>query len=132
MTLYLAAGLLILATIFVVINHTKAKDALKKKPRVDPPSAEPTNGGKNFSVVTASASVTTHMAPTRVVPPELAALKLTKIADLSQPQIDLLTARLQDIPRPPHALDKLVSAEFLATATSTELNDLMVGEPQIA
>jgi HD-like signal output (HDOD) protein len=58
-------------------------------------------------------------------------LKLTQLSDLPASKVDDLLARLQDIPRPPRALDKLVSAEFMATASSSVLNDLMTGEPQI-
>ena len=65
-------------------------------------------------------------------PKDLVNLKLTQLAELPSSQLTSLVARMQTIPRPPHALDKLVSAEFLATATSAVLNDLMVGEPQIA
>ena len=68
----------------------------------------------------------------RELPPALQALHLARFTDLPPGQGDALAGRLQTIPRPPHALDKLVSAQFLAQASSAELNDLMVGEPQIA
>jgi len=71
-------------------------------------------------------------APERVVPAQLQALHLARFPELAPARVDALAARLQSIPRPPHALDKLVSAQFLSQASSAELNDLMVGEPQIA
>ncbi len=67
-----------------------------------------------------------------MLPATLKALRLARHSELPSAQADALATRLQTIPRPPHALDKLVSAQFLAQATSAELNDLMVGEPQIA
>lgn len=70
--------------------------------------------------------------PARTLPVALKALRLARHSELPAAQADALAERLQTIPRPPHALDKLVSAQFLAQATSAELNDLMVGEPQIA
>ena len=66
------------------------------------------------------------------MPQALQSLHLARFTDLPPAQVDALAARLQTIPRPPHALDKLVSAQFLSQASSAELNDLMVGEPQIA
>ena len=70
--------------------------------------------------------------PARTLPAALQALRLARHSELPPAPADALAVRLQTIPRPPHALDKLVSAQFLAQATSAELNDLMVGEPQIA
>lgn len=43
-----------------------------------------------------------------------------------------LLARLRAIPRPPHTLHKLLSPEFLASASSLELGELIQGEPLIA
>jgi HD-like signal output (HDOD) protein len=71
-------------------------------------------------------------APARELPEVLKTLRLTQLAELAPSQVEALAVRLQTIPRPPHALDKLVSAQFLASASSSDLNDLMVGEPQIA
>jgi len=70
--------------------------------------------------------------PVRPEPASLQGLHLTPFAALAPAAADRLRGRLQAIPRPPHALDKLVSAPFLAQATSAELNELMTGEPQIA
>lgn len=43
-----------------------------------------------------------------------------------------LLVRLEAIPRPPHALHRLLSHEFLASATSVELGEVIKGEPLIA
>ena len=45
---------------------------------------------------------------------------------------DALLARLRTIPRPPKALHQLVSPEFLNTATSSALSDIVMGESLVA
>lgn len=66
------------------------------------------------------------------VPPPLAAFSLTHSDSLSNASRDLLLARLKSIPRPPRSFQQLVSPDFLLRATSTELADLVLGEPLIA
>ncbi|MEY2683773.1 MAG: hypothetical protein RJA09_917 [Pseudomonadota bacterium] len=51
---------------------------------------------------------------------------------LQAPERDALLARLRTIPRPPKALHQLVSPEFLNTATSTALSDIVMGESLVA
>ncbi len=72
------------------------------------------------------------MAVAGPVPDVLRNFQLVRHAELPQEQVQTLLERLRVIPRPPHALHKLVSAQFLADATSTQLGELMMGEPQIA
>ncbi len=45
---------------------------------------------------------------------------------------DRLMATIRDIPRPPHALARLLSPEFMSKASSSELSELVMGEPWIA
>lgn len=45
---------------------------------------------------------------------------------------DRLMAAIRDIPRPPHAMARLLSPEFMAKASSSELSELVMGEPWIA
>ncbi|MGE0096898.1 MAG: HDOD domain-containing protein [Hydrogenophaga sp.] len=45
---------------------------------------------------------------------------------------DRLLAAIHDIPRPPHALARMLSPEFMAKANSNELSELVQGEPWIA
>lgn len=71
-------------------------------------------------------------APARPLPPELAAFRITPVQDLPAAQREALTEALRNIPRPPRALHRLISPEFLATATSTEMSELVMSEPLIA
>ena len=71
-------------------------------------------------------------APARPLPPELAAFRITPVQNLPTAQREALTEALRHIPRPPRALHRLISPEFLATATSTEMSELVMSEPLIA
>jgi len=53
-------------------------------------------------------------------------------ADLSKQEAAEIVDVLQRIPRPPSALHKLVSPEFLANANTVDLADMVIAEPQIA
>jgi HD-like signal output (HDOD) protein len=45
---------------------------------------------------------------------------------------DHLLAGIHGIPRPPHALQRLLEPEFMARASAAELRELVIGEPLIA
>lgn len=66
------------------------------------------------------------------VPQPLAALRLIHSDSLDEESKAALLARLKGIPRPPRSFQQLVSPDFLLRATSTELADLVLGEPLIA
>lgn len=53
-------------------------------------------------------------------------------AQMEPDKRDRLMAAICDIPRPPHALARMLSAEFMAKASSGELSELVLGEPWIA
>jgi HD-like signal output (HDOD) protein len=72
----------------------------------------------------------------RVVSPQLEAMlsdfKLARSADLPREEALAIMAMLDRIPRPPSALHKLVSPEFLIKANTAELSEMVIAEPQIA
>jgi HD-like signal output (HDOD) protein len=57
---------------------------------------------------------------------------LTRSADLPSEDAAAIKAMLSRIPRPPHALHKLVSPEFLADASTAQLSEMVIAEPQVA
>lgn len=123
MTLYLALGLLLLVIAVIAVNSKRRASApAKPAPAIPRHTEMPRHDGP---------AQPRPATITREIPAALATLQLTRLSDLAPAQVEALAARLQKIPRPPHAMDKLVSAEFLANASSAELSDLMVGEPQI-
>ena len=70
--------------------------------------------------------------PAQAIPSELAAFRLRPADRLSTAHKNTLMAELQDIPRPPRSLQKLVSSEYLSQATSAELSELVMDEPLVA
>ena len=66
------------------------------------------------------------------IPLELASLIWHREADLTPAQCDALLAAMADITRPPGALLQLLSADFVAWASTTELSDLVMAEPLVA
>ena len=66
------------------------------------------------------------------IPPELASLNWRREADLTPPQRATLLASMADITRPPGPLLQLLSADFVARASTTELSDLVMAEPLVA
>lgn len=56
----------------------------------------------------------------------------TRSADLPKEDVNAIVAMLSRIPRPPNAMHKLVSPDFLAHANTSELSDMVIAEPQVA
>lgn len=71
-------------------------------------------------------------APAQPLPPELAAFVWKREADLEPERRDTLLATVRGIPRPPRSMQQLLSPEFLASASSADLSELVMGEPLIA
>jgi len=131
-TIYIAIAVVLLVLLVGGIWVVKGRDTAADPAR-PPPVQPPVVQDSAIPIASALPRRPAVEAPTaREVPDVLRGLRLTRLTELPATRVDALTTRLQSIPRPPHALDKLVSAEFLMHASSAELNDLMVGEPQIA
>jgi HD-like signal output (HDOD) protein len=68
----------------------------------------------------------------RPIPRTLREFSFIRQTELEPQKISTLKAKLRTIPRPPAALHKLVSADFLSSATSSELSEIVLGEPELA
>jgi HD-like signal output (HDOD) protein len=68
----------------------------------------------------------------RPIPDALREFRFVRPAELEPEKINRLKATLRSVPRPPAALHKLISADFLSSATSAELSDIVMGEPEVA
>lgn len=66
------------------------------------------------------------------VPEALAVLSLQSAERLSPEKREWFADALREIPRPPSALHKLVSLDFITSASSSELADLVMSEPMVA
>lgn len=66
------------------------------------------------------------------IPAELTGWRFTSLDELAEERRRALQAELRHIPRPPLSLHKLLSPELLDSASSVEINDLILGEALIA
>ena len=66
------------------------------------------------------------------VPAALASFQFVAHDALDNERKQAIVAELRRIPRPPPSLQKLVSRDFVANATSAELSSIVMGEPLIA
>ncbi|NCT82807.1 MAG: HDOD domain-containing protein [Comamonadaceae bacterium] len=64
--------------------------------------------------------------------PAPAALPLLTAEVLDEARTEQLLAALRRLPRPPRAVQELMSPRFVQTATSTELAAIVMGEPAVA
>lgn len=70
--------------------------------------------------------------PDHPLPAELAAFGWKHEHDLDAARREHLLSAIRGIPRPPRSMQQLLSPEFLASASSAELSELVMGEPLIA
>ncbi len=68
----------------------------------------------------------------QAAPAALAGFNLQRAVDLPEERRQAYVSIFKEIPRPPRLLHRLLSPEFVNEASSTELVDLIVGEPLIA
>ena len=71
-------------------------------------------------------------APVVPLPAELAGFRWMNEKDMDPARRATLLAAVRGIPRPPHSMQKLLSPDFVARASSLELSELVMGEPLIA
>lgn len=74
-----------------------------------------------------------RLAPSATpMPTELAGFRWISEADLPAERRGQLLAAVRGIPRPPRSMQQLLSPEFVAKASSTDLSELVMAEPLIA
>jgi HD-like signal output (HDOD) protein len=132
----LLAVLAAAVVIFLIKRSGKSDDP----PARVPPNSIPTQA----PAPSRPATMTPDSAPVRegpraivrVVSPQIEAMladfKLARSAELTRNDAQAIMAMLDRIPRPPSALHKLVSPEFLVKANTAELSEMVIAEPQIA
>jgi HD-like signal output (HDOD) protein len=113
---------------------------LKKRHRPAASVASKRNAGptpKSLRAVPAEAAPKPGLHPiVRRASPQIDAMlrdfALTRSADLPSADAAAIMAMLSRIPRPPHALHKLISPEFIANANTGQLSEMVIAEPQVA
>ena len=66
------------------------------------------------------------------MPPALASLHLVRAAELPEDRRQAYATTFQNVPRPPKLMHHLLSPDFVNTASSAQLVDLITAEPLIA
>lgn len=128
-----ALGLIAGVGFYFFKKTTQAKDHGSTSPAPSP-SGSPRQEPLQESTSTAPVAQT-QAAPRRAwrpMPESLRQFRFVRQSELEPEKLIELTARLRTIPRPPGALHKLISAEFLSTATSAELSEIVMGAPEVA
>jgi HD-like signal output (HDOD) protein len=121
-------AIVVAAIAFFMLKNAGAKPAAPAaKPR--PSGSSPPRAAPATEIRLRPVPVPAAVLP---MPEALQQFKLVRHTSLPASERDAIVSRLRAIPRPPRSLQKLVSPQFLAQATSTDLSDLMMGEPQIA
>jgi len=101
-------------------------------PRTPPPSVPRAAAPQPTAPAPAQAALAVQAGNRGEMPSELSTLHLATSSELDPARFSQLVAHLSEIRRPPQSLHKLVSAEFLAQASSAQLSDLVMVEPELA
>lgn len=128
----LLAGLVLLVVAAVVLLKVLRRSDKSQAPA---PSGAPRASVPNPAPRAAPTSPQTSAAapvPPLALPAELQSFQRLQASDLAPERRAELLQRLGQIPRPPKSLQRLVSPDFVQTATSLELSELVLGEPQVA
>lgn len=98
------------------------------------PAPQPagTSVGRVVALVPPATTVDTPIRVAARAPEGLARFHWRTEEEIEPEKRDRLMAAIRDIPRPPQALARLLSPEFMARASSSELIELVMGEPWIA
>lgn len=109
------------------------------RPRKRPAAAPPPDISRTHTAAPGSTPLATSTGPRPILRPMnlqvqamLGDCVLTQASDLPAPDAHTIGQLLGRIPRPPSALHKLVAPAFLAEATTGELSDMVMAEPQVA
>jgi HD-like signal output (HDOD) protein len=128
----LVAGVCAIALAWWAFRRQSAKPSSAAKvplpPSVRPPSAAKPNIQPAMEVPVAAPQT----EPPEEAPAALANFQWNRVSDLEGPRLEALLEAIKGIPRPPHSLQRLLSPEFVAHASSLELSELVMGEPLIA
>jgi HD-like signal output (HDOD) protein len=136
--LLVVVGLLIALALTVAAwqwqkSKTFPRDNPPTRPQFAPPAPDHSTAARRPRPAPAVAPhEPAPLATVREMPPELAAFKPLRAKDLPRERRDRLTEVFHDVPRPPRLLDHLLSPDFVRTASSAELADLIAADPLIA
>lgn len=128
--LWIGVALLVVAAVtFVFFRKPAARPVVPAARPIARSAADPIARPAAGAASNASAAPT---AADETMPPALAGFELVRAADLSDERRCSYAETFHDIPRPPKLMHHLLSPDFVNTASSAQLVDLITGEPLIA
>jgi len=136
-TLLIALLVLLLAGGGVALLRRRGPDDTPAPPPAPAPAppavaaAAPVPGA-DAATQAATTPTTTPVTTAAPMPPALRSFRLVAHETLPPDRVAALVQQLQQIPPPPLALHKLVSAEFLEAARPSALAEMIMAEAQIA
>jgi HD-like signal output (HDOD) protein len=131
LVIFLAVGGLLLVALAVLFLRKPAKPARPERRRVPRPAPMSREGHPAPGALQPPTPPGASGLP-RQTPAALAAFQMVRAESLDAARREALAAQLRRIPRPPPALQKFLSRDFMTTATSAELSALVMSEPQMA
>lgn len=129
---------------FAVLRKTAGKDSTPAMaglaaqrpatvaPAGVPPTSVPAASQYDSAPSFAAPEIPAGLCRPIALPPALEAFQPQFAKDLPGSTKQVIIKTFKDVPRPPKLLHHLLSNDFVSTASSAELEDLIVGEPLIA
>lgn len=130
-TVIVGVVLLVVAAVVLlkILGRSRQQDP-RSRPVAHTPAATPAKPAPTSPAARPAAAAAP--VPPLDLPPELQAFTRVTPDQLPPERKTELTQRLSQLPRPPQSLQRLVSPDFVHTATSQELSELVLSEPQVA
>lgn len=125
-------GVVLLVVAAVVLLKIMGRSRQQGQRSAPPTPARATSPSKHPAPAPEARPAAAPPVPPLDLPMELQAFQRTTLDQLTPERKAELTQRLSKLPRPPQSLQRLVSPDFVQTATSMELSELVLGEPQVA
>ena len=116
------------ACVYLFRRSTPTRGQKPARPPADPAPRSAANAAFNAKAPT----LPVPRRPRLPIPQALRDFRFVRSSELEPEKVRALTARLRTIPRPPGALHRLTSTDFLATATPAELSEMVMNEPEVA
>ena len=136
--LWIGVALLVAALTVVLLRKSSVRAEPTPRPVARPNERRETPAAPALATPTVVAPAPAPTPPADAgagelqLPQALADFRLLRADDVPEARRDAYASAFKDIPRPPKLLDHLLSPDFVNAASSTQLVDMIAGEPLMA